>query len=112
MCPMDHAAAIIPLILTEEANPVADLKISDTRRKVDIMGHQEGLAAGQAHNETLMTTPLGVVTEQAYHFPFSLDLQPTLLLFKRLTELRIIRRYRKRYTQRQYKRGKHSADKQ
>ena len=55
MCPVQHATPLVPYVLTGKAQRVADVQIIETRREVDIMGHQQGCTGRQPQQETLMS---------------------------------------------------------
>ena len=82
--PVDHAALGVIFVFAGKAHRVAALQTRNTRREVDIVCHQYGLAVGEFHDETLVARALSVVGQSAVHFAAAAHLHIAALLGKGL----------------------------
>jgi hypothetical protein len=67
MGPVDHAAAVVPLVFAVERHLVADTQRVDARRQVDVVRDQHRLAGCELHDEALVAAAVVVVVEQPRH---------------------------------------------
>src|SRR3954469_3903481 len=73
MRPVDDASLRIPFVLTIEDDGIALSQGTDSRSKIDVMRHQQGLPGIQSNNEPLMPAAVGVVRQHLPYRPFALD---------------------------------------
>lgn len=77
--PVDDAALSVPLVDAMEGDGVAGGELIQTRRKIDVVGHEQGLSTGQFDQESLVATALVVVFEQLEYRAFAAHLHATAL---------------------------------
>lgn len=71
MGPVHHTPSIIPLIDTGKLNTVAFIERIHSRRKIDIVSNQYGMAGIQANDEPLMSTAVKIIHKQFDHLSFT-----------------------------------------
>ncbi len=71
MGPVHHTPPIIPLINTGKLNTVAFIKRIHSRREIDIVRDQYGMAGIQTNDEPLMPAAVKIIRKQSYHLSFT-----------------------------------------
>ena len=87
---MNHAATLVPLVLTPKAHFVADSKRFDAWSEVDVVTHQERRPRCETQNEPLVPRTIEIVGQQFFYAADSLDENPGLLLAKQSRDVRVL----------------------
>ena len=73
---MNHAAALVPLVLAPKPHLVADSKRFDAWSEIDVVTHQECRPRCEAQDESLVPRTIEVIGQQFFYAADSFDDDP------------------------------------